>query len=142
MSEQEHGSPRPNEAYSFVEAFLDGERVDAASLKKALADPDARDHFIDLLLLRDAIGDLGVVPQSASMVQHDRRSRTKWLMAAAATAFVSLSVGYAAGQRVVASEPAAVEVFLPMEQPMRAPSPTLSIAFEPGVNWTDHPGGQ
>ncbi len=141
---QENNSPPANRAYAFVEAFLDGERVDPTSLKEALADPEARDHFIDLLLLRDAIGDMAPLAPSAARFRPEGRSRAKWLTAAAATVLVSLSVGYAAGQRVVASDvaPPNVEVFLPMERPTSAPAPTRSIAFEPGVNWTDSPGGK
>jgi hypothetical protein len=141
---QENSSPPANQAYGFVEAFLDGERVDPTSLKEALADAQARDHFIDLLLLRDAMGDVAPLAPNAATFRPDRRSRAKWLTAAAATVLVSLSVGYAAGQRVVASDgtPPNVEVFLPMDRPTSAPAPTRSIAFEPGVNWTDSPGGQ
>ena len=141
---QESNSPPANHAYWFVEAFLDGERVHPTSLKQALADPEARDHFVDLLLLRDAMADVAPSAPRVATFRPERRSHAKWFAAAAATVLVSLSVGYAAGQRVVASDmaPPNVEVFLPMDRPTSAPAPTRSIAFEPGVNWTDSPGGQ
>jgi hypothetical protein len=137
--------PRP---LAVIEAFLDGERVDTHALKAALADPAARDHLVDVLLLRGAVRELDPLAVPADTAANARRrvrerpSRAKWL-AAAAMMLVSLTVGYAAGQRVVApAAPSTVEAILQVEDPASAPAPTRSIAFTPGVNWTESPEGR
>jgi len=38
-----------------IDAFIDGERVDADALKTALADANGRDYLIDAWLLREAV---------------------------------------------------------------------------------------
>jgi hypothetical protein len=135
----ENGSSLSNQALVIIEAFADGERVDPGLLKAALADEDARNHFVDVLLLREAMITVEPLVLAASPSRPDVRARAKWLTAAAAAVLVSLSVGYAAGQRLVApaAPPPNVEVFMPMTQPVSAPAPTRSIAFTRGVNWTE-----
>jgi hypothetical protein len=135
-------------AHAVIEAFIDGEAVDPRALRNALADAGARDHLVDLLLIRGAVGVLNNPLQAAARGApasvSGPRARAKWLTAAAATVLVSLSVGYVAGQRLVApAAPSAVEVVLPPTQAdPAAPAPTRSIAFTPGVNWTESSGGR
>ena len=50
------------EGFEVVAAFVDGERVDAQTLKAALAQPDARDYLAELLALRELIGHSGSSP--------------------------------------------------------------------------------
>ena len=78
-----------------IDAFVDGERVDAAALKQALAEPSARDHFVDAWLLREYVhdniaGDLSVPPAERA----PRRQPFAVLMTAAA---VCLAAGYGVG---------------------------------------------
>jgi hypothetical protein len=83
-----------------IDAFIDGERVDAGGLKAALAEPAGRDYFVDVWLMREAVheeaaGDLAatVVPAAAMAAREPRR----WMMAAAIAG--ALIGGYAIGYR-------------------------------------------
>ena len=78
-----------------IDAFVDGERVEADALKQALADPSARDHFVDAWLLREYVhdnlaGDRSVPPADRT----PRRQPFGVLMTAAA---VCLAAGYGVG---------------------------------------------
>lgn len=117
-----------------LEAFLDGETVERAALRDALADEGAREHFLDLLVLRGGIAALG--PAAWSAPQPARRYRTRW-WTAAAVVVLSLAAGFVAGQRTVdATAFAAVEMVGPARG-ARAPKPTRVISLEPGVNWKE-----
>ena len=133
-------SPEP--LHGVVEAFLDGEIVDPSLLRIALADQPARDHFVDLLVIRAAV--LGL--DSAVSVGHapERGGRVRRLAAIAASAIVSVSLGYFAGQRVMASTatPATVEAVVVVDSVPAAPRPTRSISLKPGLNWTENSGGR
>jgi hypothetical protein len=110
----------PHDPTMVVEALLDGEPVTASDLRAALADPAAREHLVDLLVLRAAVGLAGTaVPSAATGAR--RGGRLRWLAAAAALV-LSLSAGYLAGQRF-------------------APAPTRVIVLTPGVNWMDRQEG-
>ena len=81
-----------------IDAFIDGERVDADALKAALADSNGRDYFIDAWLLREAVraDPVGENKSAAPPVATSPRRTSWWLVAAVfATALVG---GYAAGQ--------------------------------------------
>ena len=91
-----------------IDAFVDGERVDAASLKSALADADGRDYFVDAWTLREA------VQQDPAMTGADRRAAvvpprraTGWWMVAAALV-AGIAGGYAAGYRSLTATPAPI----------------------------------
>jgi hypothetical protein len=130
-------------AFAVVEAFLDGERVDAQTLKHALADADAREHFVDLLALREAVGSMAPGAWSADG-RAGARPHVRWFAAAAAVV-LSLTAGYFAGQRAVAStEPPAssVQAVIQFERPPAAPAPTQVISLRPGINWTENSGGR
>jgi hypothetical protein len=144
MTEQtEINSGRFDERFAVVEAFLDGERIDAQGLKDALADAAARDHFVDLLVLREAVGSMAAGKWSADG-RPGARGRLRWFAAAAAVV-MSVTAGYFAGLRVVASPapPAStVEAVIQFERPPAAPAPTQVIQLRPGINWTEHSGGR
>jgi hypothetical protein len=134
----------PDHLHGVVEAFLDGEVVDPSALRTALADSTARDHFIELLMIRRAtrVADCFAANLPAASTGKPRVAR--WLAAVAAAALASVSLGYAAGQRVVASNLAAasVEATVIVDAAPAAPPATKTITLRPGVNWTDGPGGQ
>jgi hypothetical protein len=131
---------RGEEACLVVDAFVDGERVDRDTLKAALADPAAREYFVDLLLLRETVWSIAPATWQAAP---GRRSPARWLAAAAALA-ISLTGGYLAGQRqvVVSASSPTVEAVVQSSDAAVAPPPTHTISLKPGVNWTERPGGQ
>jgi hypothetical protein len=142
----ESSEPVPERFHGAVEAFLDGEIVASSVLRAALADQAARDHFVDLLVIRGALKSLESTGTSAPHQSHGSPRRAKWLGAVAAAALVSLTAGFLAGQRVMAATtarnaPSAVEAVVVVES-AAAPAPTRSITFKPGVNWTDSSGGR
>jgi hypothetical protein len=130
-------------AFAIVEALLDGERVDSQELKNALADAAAREHFVDLVALREAVGSMAPSAWSADG-RAGARVRVRWFAAAAAVV-MSLTAGYFAGQRAVAStesSSSAVEAVIQFERPPAAPAPTQVISLRPGINWTENSGGR
>jgi hypothetical protein len=130
-------------AFAIVEALLDGERVDSQELKHALADAAAREHFVDLLALREAVGSMAPAAWSADG-RAGARYRVRWFAAAAAV-MMSLTAGYFAGQRAVTSTgtpSSAVEAVIQFERPPAAPAPTQVISLRPGINWTENSGGR
>lgn len=129
--------------HAVVEAFLDGEAVESSVLRTALADANARDHFIDLLTIRGVLNGMDSVSMSAAVPSRAPR-RARWLAAVAAGVLVSLPAGYLAGQRALAATavPATVEAVVISETAPAAPEPTRSITLKPGLNWTDSSGGR
>src|SRR5688500_15541765 len=90
-----------------LEAFLVGEAVSRAEVGKALADAEAREHFLDLVALRGGVAAMGPsvwsAPEPASSW-----SAPRWWAAAAVVVF-SVATGFFAGQRTVDAS-AAVEI--------------------------------
>jgi hypothetical protein len=123
---------------AIVEAFADGEPVARAALSAALSDPAAREHLLDVLILRDAIGTM-----TPPRWQHVRRSRAPWLAAAAAV-LLSVVGGYYAGQRAISADPAhtTIETSIDLSLSPAAPSPTRVVTLQPGVNWVEGQGGR
>jgi hypothetical protein len=133
-------SPEPaiESRFAIVEAFADGERVDPEALRAALADAAARDHFVDVVMMRDAVVSLEPAAFAAVAGTSPPPVHGRWLLAAAAGMVLSVAAGYVAGQRVVVPVSAAGgEVVLDVNDAPVAPAPTRSIVFEPGVNWTE-----
>ena len=130
--------------HAVVEAFLDGETVDSSMLRTALADADARDHFIDLLTIRGVLNGMDSVAMSAADPSPRAPRRARWLAAVAVGALISLPAGFLAGQRALAATmpPATVEAVVISETVPAAPEPTRSITLKPGLNWTDSSGGR
>ncbi len=119
-----------------IEAFIDGERVDPGALKQALGDPAARDHLVDLLMLRGAVADVTATGWSAAHRPWEPRSRLRWVAAAAAV-IVSLTAGYMAGQRTLVPPVEASSIVVQVDSAPPPPAPTQVITLRPGVNWTE-----
>ena len=104
-----------------IDAFIDGERVDAGALKSALADPDGRLYLIDAWLLREAVRQReDEAPSTIARIPSTPVSRPdrRWLVAAA---IVSCLVGgYALGRMTVAPAPVAP-----------AASPAVTVGAQP-----------
>lgn len=135
----ETDGPVPEPLHAIVEALLDGEVVEPALLRQALGDQAVRDHFVDLLVIRGALSRLDAMVVGAA---RPSRRRQGWL-AVAAAAVISVSIGYLAGQRVMAAAtaPATVEAVVVVDTTPAAPDATRSITLKPGLNWTDSSGG-
>ena len=144
MTDQTESNEQIPELHAVVEAFLDGEMVDPSMLGAALADESARDHFVDLLVIRRGVHGLDALTTSTVHRPQGTWPRKKWLAAAAAAVVVSVSAGYVAGQRALAATivPSTVEAFVFPDDEPAAPKPTRSITLKPGVNWTDNSGGR
>ena len=80
--------------FLIIEAFLDGDRVDADALKAALAREDGQDHLIQMLALREVVGGREAFPIAAA--HHSPIGR--WLAIAAVVA-LSVIGGYALGHQ-------------------------------------------
>jgi hypothetical protein len=116
-----------------IDAFADGQNVDATALDAALASPEGRAYLIDLLALRALMQD-----ETAAVVAAP--ARRAWsalsLARAAAIAFTLLGIGYAAGLRREEAAP-----IVATTDDTRPPEPTRVIELRPGVNWHESKGG-
>lgn len=108
-----------------IDAFMDGETVDPAALKAALADEAGRDYLVESLALRDVVD----AADAADVVPFQPRRPKRW-MAAAAAVVLAATVGYYG--RAVTTRPAADLV--------DAPAPTRIIELEAGVHWSESNG--
>jgi len=132
-----------------IDAFIDGERVDTAALRRALADPAGLDYFIDTWVLREAVlhdpDAIATDRRQAVMptgVGAPRRSAHRWMVAAALVA--GLAGGYAAGYRSLIVPPApvttppvtTVQVRPGAREGFPAPRPSrvIQLEFHPDTN--------
>lgn len=132
----------PHDPAIVVEALLDGERVAAGDLRAALEDPAAREHFVDLLVLRAAVG-VAEAAVPSTWTAAPRHRKVRWLALAAALV-ISLSAGYGAGRQAapVPAVAATVEAVVQASDTPVAPAPTRVITLTPGVNWVDRQEGR
>ena len=145
-----------------VEAFADNEPVAAAELSAALADASAREHLIEVLVLRGwvsppsrrpAVGVLasrkyvaGGLQPAGSIGPSPRDARTGshrgfWLTAAAALVAVGTMTGYFAG-RIITNRATDAQVATDVVSSAPAPAPTHVIRLENGVEWNERSGGK
>jgi hypothetical protein len=126
-----------------IGAFIDGERVDPVALKRALSEAGGRDYLVDLLALREIAGDIVPFASSAPPAR-PLGFLSGW--ATAAALLLCIGGGFILGERVNrTSAPAVTPVAARPARPgpaVRAPEPTRVIRLEPGVNWTETPGGK
>jgi hypothetical protein len=102
-----------------------------------LADADARDYFVDALLIRHAARELAP-PVPLASPKRPRAPWTRWLAAAVVVAAVGaagVGGGYTWAQRTI-DAPAPVETVMDVSPRPVAPAPTKVIHLQPGVNWT------
>ena len=135
-----------------IAAFADGEPVDPAGLTDALSQAEGREHLIDLLALRDLVGDpdVGARKEKTSEVFIENRRRAsvfgiRRILATAALVVLGVIGGFLAGHRLAASPgpgPATTAAnTAPQIVPVSAPSPTRIIRLENGVDWNERGGG-
>ena len=126
--------------FDIVDALVDGERVDAGELKRALADEAARDYLVDAWLLREVVQDDLAVEAVPSW--RARRSDARLWLVAAAIAILCLGSGYIVGYRMagrlasapseMAGRPATVEsapVAAPRSFPVPPPTRVIQVEF-------------
>ena len=103
------GSMEPR--FEIIDAFVDGERVDATALKLALSEPAGRDYLVDVWLLRESLQEemASEVPPAAAAVR--ARGARPWLMAAALAA--CLIGGYFTGHRTSGTSGGSTQVAQP-----------------------------
>jgi hypothetical protein len=132
-----------HERFQVIAAFADGERVDTQELRAALADETGRDYLIDLVAMREIVG------QTVGQKDGDDRAsspsgpvRAPWHRSKAVTglaAAVAVAVGlagYGIGQQraqvvsVAVRPPLEADVIVAVEAP---PAPTQVIRLGHGV---------
>jgi len=141
--------------FEIIDAFMDGERVDAAALKRALTEEAGRYYLVDAWLLREGVQedmahDSVVLPAPAAV---RARGVRPWLIAAAI--LLCLGGGYAVGYRAgnlwaPAGSPASLnkEVLTPQPAPAThktsfpAPVPTRVIQIDFNATPTAGSGGE
>jgi hypothetical protein len=138
MDMAEHG-----ERFQVIAAFADGERVDTQALRTALADEAGRDYLIDLVAMREIVGqtvgqkdgdDRASSPSGPARPPWHRSKAVTGLAAAVAVA-VGLA-GYGIGQQraqvvsVAVLPPLEADVIVAVEAP---PAPTQVIRLGSGV---------
>jgi hypothetical protein len=132
--------PAPDRMLLVVESFIDGEDVDLQELREALAEPEGRDHLVDVLALRRDVWASGPHQWSAAYAKRGSRQNSVTWMAAAAVV-VSLATGYLVGHRSPPLQRVDAGVEVVMDSAPPAPQPTQVISLKPGVNWTERSGG-
>lgn len=125
--------------HGVIEAFADGESVEADALKDALALAEGRDHLVDVLFVRQLAGGQGAT--RPIVISPTRKAGARWGWIAAAAAIVlSVAGGYAVGRRASNdTTPAPTTEGQMVMTP--APTPTRVIQLENGVDWSERGGG-
>ena len=129
-----------------IDAFLDGDRIDADALKRALTDESCRDYLVDTLALREAL--VVSAPAADEMPRLRRGWRRFGWPSAAVILLGSLAGGFAAGYRsagalsTASPGPAPVATVPAVRAPSApvAPKPTRVIRLEPGIDWKESGG--
>lgn len=133
--------------FEIIDAFVDGEAVDPAALKRALSEPEGRDSLIDAWLLRGVVQDEMALDAITPPRRAPVPARRPWVIAAA-VAGVCLVGGYVAGTRfpnAVGSRPAEappVETTAPPSSSFPLPPATRVIRLELDPAWTSNAGGR
>ena len=117
-----------------IDAFIDGQRVETAALKNALASIEGRDYFVDAWLLREAVQEGQVASQPSATPQ--TRGARQWLVAAAViggltTGFgVGYLTGVPSGSPTAPTAPAVTAEVTPTPAfPVPAPTRVIQLEF-------------
>lgn len=122
--------------FEVIAAFVDGERVDPARLKSALATPDGRDYLADMVALREVVAH-DLVPAAHAPARSTRR----WIVATAAAVVLSLAGGYSLGHRSAPGGGApALGGAVRSSASDAAPAPTRVIEVAPGSSYVTKGG--
>jgi hypothetical protein len=102
-TEQEVHPPMPPDDLAIVAAFLDGEPVESAALKQALATAEGREYLVDLLALRHQVAESEATVALVREQRIDRSFRRRVVVAAAAAVLAASMGGYVLGDRTNAA---------------------------------------
>lgn len=135
--------------FEIIDAFVDGESVDPAALKRALAEDEGRDYLVDAWLLRDLVQDEIAADIAMPAPRAAAPARRSWLIAAA-LAGVCLAGGYVAGTRLpglfgpgpTGTVPTEVSAPPPEPASFPVPAPTRVIRLEIDPNGKEAGGGR
>ena len=123
-----------DDRFELIDAFVDGERVDAAALKRLLAEDDGRNYFVDAWLLREGVLD-DLARESVPPLRP--RAGRRWPMLAIAASLACLMIGGLAGERLATPRGAMtttpvvdVKGSTPAGTSFPAPPPTRAIPVE------------
>lgn len=129
--------------FEVIDAFVDGERVDAPALKRALSEEDGRDYFVDAWLLREGVQEQMAL-ESIPQTEVRRLPARGWPLLAVAVSILCLIVGGLAGYRLSdvgrtarLEAPPARETPVQVKTSFPVPPPTRAISIEFS---TDTPG--
>ena len=124
-----------------IGAFFDGEHVDAAALKAALATEEGRAYLVELAAMREVVAMPAVAasPAARTSVGRNFSSGNRWparvlIAAAAAVVLVGVS-GFALGRAVVERRLA-----IERAEINKAPEPTREVPADAGVTWSSSTG--
>jgi hypothetical protein len=113
-------------SFEVIAGFVDGERVDPIALKSALASSEGRDYLVEMVALREVVGQDGATTEIARA-----RPARRWLVGAAAAILLSLGGGMALGHRIASRDDGAVAG----AADVAAPQPTRVIEVAPGASY-------
>ena len=133
-------NPEPGtHRFEVIDAFVDGRSVDPPELKRALAETEGRDYFIDAWLLRESL-QAQMALESLPQTPPRARSRREWLLPMAVSLAFLIGGGLAgyrlaeladrapAGNTQPAPIPSGPASSSPSAFPV--PAPTRAIPFE------------
>jgi hypothetical protein len=86
--------------FEVLDAFVDGELVDADDVKRALSEPEGRDFLVDAWLLRNVVQDEMTTDAAVPAPSRQTAPRRQSWAIAAAVAGVSLLGGFLVGTRL------------------------------------------
>jgi hypothetical protein len=115
--------------FEVIGAFLDGERVDPAMLKSALALPDSRDYLVNMIALREVVMNDGTAASTVTP-----RPARRWFIAAAAAIVLSLGGGYVLGHQLAIAKDASINHATVAD--VAAPPPTRVIDVTSGSSYS------
>lgn len=120
--------------FEIIDAFVDGRRVEPPELKRALAEAEGRDYFVDAWLLRESLQERMAL-ESIPLTRSGSPSKRGWLLPAAAALalligggaagyhlaeFVADTPGAATPSRAIPVAPASTTPSFPVPAPTRA----------------------
>jgi hypothetical protein len=133
-------NPEPGNLLEVLDAFVDGQRVNAPDLKRALADEAGRNYFVDAWLLRESLQDemaAETVPHADPGVASTRR----WILPVAVSLICLIGGSFAGYRLAQMADPGAPPTAPPVAAPATpaparqtpsfpVPAPTRAIPIE------------
>lgn len=115
-----------------IDALLDGEPIQASSLRRALDAPEARDYFVDALTVRRLARDRSGESRPPDVLRSRRPIGVAAWLTAAMLVLTATTSGYMVGR-----SQAPMSSSESLDGAPAAPPPTTVIRLVPGVNWTE-----